>query len=76
MNKSLVLYIGYYVKIVTCPTQKKWYEHVLQSVTESTEVTNLWDFTINTDRKIEANQPDVIIKSFEENTFISIHVSW
>ena len=37
------------------PRTEKWYEHTPQPVTESTEVTILQDFTINTDRKIEAN---------------------
>ena len=35
----------------------------------------LWDFTINTDRKIEANRPDITIKNFEENTCIMIDVT-
>ena len=37
---------------------------------ESTEVTVLWDFTINADRKIKVNRPDIIITNFEENTCI------
>ena len=74
MIESLVSYTGYYVKTSTCPTQK-WYEHTPQPVTESTEVTILWNFTINTDRKIEANQPDITIKNSEENTYITIDVT-
>ena len=31
------------------PHTGKWYEHTPQPVTEGTEVTILWDFTINTD---------------------------
>ena len=34
------------------PDTEKWYEHTLRPVTETTEVTILWDLTINTDRKI------------------------
>ena len=37
------------------PHTEKWYEHTPQSVTESTEKIILWDFTINTDRKIKAD---------------------
>ena len=37
------------------PHIEKWYEHTPQPVTERTKVTNLWDFPINTDRKIEVN---------------------
>ena len=44
------------------PNTEKWYEHTPQPVIESTEVTVLWDFTIHTDRKIDANRPDIIIK--------------
>ena len=56
-------------------TELVWYEHTPQPVTESTEVTILWDFTINTDRKIEANRPDITIKNFKENTCIMIDVT-
>ena len=45
-----------------------WYEHTPQSVIENTEVTILWDFTIYTDRKIDVNRPDIIIKDHREKT--------
>ena len=35
----------------------------------------LWDFTTNTDRKIEANRPDIITENFEENTGIMVDVT-
>ena len=54
---------------------EKWYEHTPEPVTESTEVTILLDFTINTNKKIEANQPDITIKNFEENTCFMIYVT-
>ena len=38
-------------------------------------LTVLWGFTINTDRKIEANRPDITVKNFEENTCIMIDVT-
>ena len=48
-------------------------------VTKSAEVTivimELWDFTTNTDRKIEANRPDIITENFEENTGIMVDVT-
>ena len=55
-------------KNVNLPDTKKWYEQTPQPVTESAEVTILWDFTINTDRKIKAKRIDITIKNFEENT--------
>ena len=54
-SSFFVSYTGYYVKTSNCPTQKK--------VTESTEVTILWDFTISADRKIEASRPEITKKN-------------
>ena len=45
-------------------------------MTESAEVTILWDFIINTDRKIKAKRIDITIKNFEENTYIMIDVAF
>ena len=48
-------------------------------VTKSAEVTivimGLSDFTTNTDRKIEANRPDITTENFEENTGIMVDVT-
>ena len=57
------------------PHTEKWHEHTPQSVTESTEKIILWDFTINTDRKIKADWLDITIKKFEENTCIMIDIA-
>ena len=54
---------------------EKWYEHTPQPVIESTEVAILWDFTIHTDRKIDANRPDIIIKDHRETTCIMLDVA-
>ena len=51
---------------------EKWYEHTPQPVIESAEVANLWDFTIHTDRKIDANRPDIIIKDHREKRCIML----
>ena len=60
MIESLVSYKGYYVRTSNClPHTEKWYGDTPQPVTENTEVTILSDFTINADRKIEANRPDI-----------------
>ena len=42
-------------KTFNLPHTEKWYEHTPQPVTEIIEAIILWDFTINTDRKIGAN---------------------
>ena len=57
------------------PHTEKWCEHTPQPVIESTEVTILWDFTIHTDRRIDANRPDIIIKDHREKTCIMLNVA-
>ena len=56
------------------PHTEKWYEHTPQPVIESTKVTILWDFTIHTDSKIDANRPDITIKDHREKTCIMLDV--
>ena len=43
------------------PHPRNWYEHHPQPVTEGDNVT-IWDFTIHTDRQINANRPDIVVK--------------
>ena len=74
MIESPNSYTGYYVRTLNLPHTEKWYEHTPQPVTESTEATILWDFTINTDRKIVANRPDITIKNVKVNTCIMVDV--
>ena len=59
--------IGQYLHWTICknfgaPHAEKWYEHHPDPVTESHQVTILWDFPIQTDRTIKANRPDIVIK--------------
>ena len=56
-------------------TPQKWYEHQPMTVTESNDVTVLWDMPINTDREIRANRPDIIMKNKKENICTLIDVS-
>ena len=57
------------------PHTEKWHKRTPQPVTESTKVTILWNFTIYTDRKIDANRPDIIIKDDREKTCIMLDVA-
>ena len=57
------------------PHTEKWYDHTLEPVVEGKNVTILWDFTVQTDRKIDANRPDIIIKNHEERTCIMMGVA-
>ena len=59
--------IGQYLHWTICknfgaPHAENWYEHHPDPVTESHQVTILWDFPIQTDRTIKANRPDIVIK--------------
>ena len=59
--------IGKYLHWSVCKANEikvneKWYDHDPESVTENDRCTILWDFAINTDRRIPANRPDIIIK--------------
>ena len=59
------------------PHAEKWYEHTqhtLEPVVGGKNVTILWDFTIQTDRKLNANRPDITIKNHEERTCIMMDV--
>lgn len=39
----------------------KWYEHKPEPVIENQDVKILWDFTIQTDKKISHNRPDIVL---------------
>ena len=42
--------------------KEKWYEHEPQTVQENNEATLIWDLPVHTDRQINANRPDIIVK--------------
>ena len=50
------------------------YEHPPEAVTETDNVPILWDYSIQTVRKIKANTPDITIKDKREKTFKLIDV--
>lgn len=56
-------------------TSDKWYKHTPNTVTEKDDVSILWDMPIITDREIQANRPDIIIKDRNNNTCILVDVS-
>ena len=51
-----------YYGILDC---KKEYKHQPEWIAEAKEATILWDFTIQTDRKIKNNRPDFVVKDFK-----------
>lgn len=48
------------------PHSYKWYKHTPEPVVEGKNIMVIWDFIAYMDRKIDANQPDIIIKDFKE----------
>lgn len=56
-------------------TQSNWYEHHPDAVTEGKNVTILWDFSIQTDRAIQANRPDIVIKDRKNKECLLIDMS-
>ena len=57
------------------PHTEKWYEHTPEPVVERKNVTIPWGFTVQTDRKIDANRLDIVIKNHEERTCIILDVA-
>ena len=49
-------------------TPNKWYEQKPLLVVDTPKVTILWDFPIRTDRTIQANRTDVVIKNKQSKT--------
>ena len=72
--------VGQYLHWTICKhyrlsTPTNWFEHHPQPVVEGENVSILWDFSIHTDRTIQANRPDIIIKDFKEQTCLLIDMS-
>eukprot|EP00795_Rhopilema_esculentum_P010520 gene10520-19245_t len=51
-----------YMQIFRYQAHPNWYEYHPLQVVDSENVTILRDFPVNTDRTIQANRPDIIIK--------------
>ena len=72
--------VGQYIHWKVCKhfeieTTEKWYEHKPEPVIENKNVTILWDFSIHTDRTIQANRPDIVIKDKVKRTCQLIDMS-
>ena len=53
----------------------KWYEHKPKPVTDSPNVTVIWDLQLQTDRHIPSNKPDITIKDKSEKRCYLIDVA-
>ena len=72
--------VGQYIHWKVCKeysieTSDNWYEHKPEPVVDDRNVTILWDFPIHTDRTIQANRPDIIIKDKVKRTCQMIDMS-
>ena len=56
-------------------TNSNWYEQHPEAVTEGKNVTILWDFPVHTDRMIQANRPDIVVKDKRNSTCLLIDMS-
>ena len=56
-------------------TTSKWYEYDPPPVVDNDKVTILWNFPIHTDRTINANKPDIVVKDKLKNTCQLIEIS-
>ena len=43
------------------PTTDKWWEHKIDKVMQNESVKILWDFKIQTDRRLPHNMPDITV---------------
>ena len=65
--------VGQYIQWEICDhfdieTPYKWYEYKPLPVADTPKVTILWDFPIKTDRTIQANRSDIVIKHKQNKT--------
>ena len=72
--------VGQYIHWKICnhyniETPEKWYEHKPLPVVDTPEVTIIWDFLIRTDRTIQVNRPDIVIKHKQNKTYQLIDMS-
>ena len=56
-------------------TTANWYADHPEPVTEGKDVSILWDFPVHTDRTIQANRPDIIVKDKKDNICLLIDMS-
>ena len=66
---------GCFCKKVCLPHERNWWEHKPPKVIENKNATILWDFGIHTDRTIQVNRPDIVVKNQNDKTCFLIDMS-
>ena len=72
--------VGQYIHWKICnhyhiETPKKLYENKSLPIVDTPKVTIIWDFPIRTDRKAQANRPDIVVKHKQNKTCQLIDIS-
>ena len=72
--------LGQYIHWKACKrynikVPEQWYKHKPADVINGENVTILWNFDIQTDRTINANRPDIVIKDYAERTCLLIDMT-
>ena len=57
------------------PTAGNWYDHMPLTVTENESATMLWNMPVTTDKQINANRPDIIVKDKNANSCLKIDMT-
>ena len=55
---------------------EKWYERNLETVIKNEKAKILWDFTIQTDKKLPHNRPDIVVVNKMNMTCHTIDVAY
>uniref|UniRef100_A0A0L8I5I6 Uncharacterized protein n=1 Tax=Octopus bimaculoides TaxID=37653 RepID=A0A0L8I5I6_OCTBM len=72
--------LGQYIQWNACKYYRikfhdKWYRYNPEDVVNGKSVTILWNFLIQTDRKIDSNRPEIVIKDYNRGTCLLIEMS-
>jgi hypothetical protein len=75
-HNKVATYIHWKIcKYYDLKTTDAWYEHQTPPVVSNEKATVMWDFSIHTDRKINANRPDIVVRDKLKKTCLLIDVS-
>ena len=53
----------------------KWYEHSSENVVNNEKCKLLWDFSIQTDKKLDHNRPDIVLVDKQSKCCLIIDVA-
>ena len=75
-HEKIVQYIYlkacWYYRILDC---EKWYKQQPETITEVKGASILWDFPIETDRKLKRNRPGLVVKDYKRKICLLIEIS-